>query len=188
MGTFGYSTPTTDFGDSNNSGCMTCTRFTLPESASDLTALHLYGRATTAGYTQNFRTAVYANNAGALGALKGVSSQVAIDYNSGTPKFWDFPISTGALAAADYWFTVLYGATNLYSYIYTDIHAGNGVYYIDPFWAYSAAGAPPDPGGALTLGAASQQIAIYATYTAGIAIPSLVAAQVGSDIVCTVTP
>jgi hypothetical protein len=163
MSILGNNEATTAFGDTNDAGVMTCCKYTVYDDAATGIVASIYGCAISAGVTQKFRVAVFADDAGDLGALCGVSSEITVDYNSGVPKWWAALI-TASLVAGDYWVVLLWGTGDQQAYIYSATSGGPDLYYAAPFWTYSSTGNPPSPGGAVSLGADGYAICMYVSY------------------------
>lgn len=183
MATFGWTTASDDDVDGNDPGVLTCSKYTLSE---DGTADKMYCRFDPNGSTQAMRLAIWADNAGALGALKRATSEVVIPA-TGSPDWYEFDLtSTVFLSAADYWLGLLYGTgSNGDALSLLATSGGPGYYYDAPFWTYHATNDPPDPGGSVSLGESGWALMIYVNYTAGGGgpdAPILVAAQSDSDI------
>lgn len=148
MAILGYNTTASAATDSNAAGVLLGNKFTLA-NAVRITAGHLWARGKASSDTQMFRLAIYADNAGALGALKLVSSEFQVTYNSGTIKWWD-TVHDVELPAGTYYPVVLYGTVGAGgAYTYLEADGGSTVAYYDTeFWTYHATNDPPDPGGA----------------------------------------
>jgi len=142
-------------------GYIICAKWTLPVN-SEFSKMSVFGCSDATGHYQPIRVAIYANNAGALGALKSVSPEFTITYNGGVQKWWDTYIDRVALTAGDYWLLIWGGDHTNGTYQIPCIGGSTyAVYYYN--WAtYDATDSPPDPGGTITL-SASYNPCIYAS-------------------------
>jgi predicted phosphodiesterase len=117
------------------------TAFAL-SSAQTVSALHAYVQGATAG-AQPIRAVLYANGAGAPGALLAVSAEVTVLRNQGG-GFVTFPLASGVpLAAGTYWLGLWSGGT--VTSFYGTQTGGSRLVRNEP---YSATGSPSNPFGA----------------------------------------
>lgn len=164
MATFGWTVADDDEGDSSDSGVLNCSKYTLSESG---TADKMYARFDPNGVACPIRLAIWADNAGALGALKGATDEVTIPA-TGSPAWYEFVLSPSVpLTAADYHLGCLWGGVTGDCVLLFAGSGGPGNWYDDPFWTYHATNDPPDPGGSISLGVSGWAAEIYVNYTTG---------------------
>ena len=129
MATFGNTSTTVSSPWALWDGFLQGTKFTLPEAAV-LTSGAVYGRCESSGNTQKLRITIYADDAGALGALQDVTAEIVADYNSGSPKWWTANFTGQTLSAGDYWIVAWGGTVSGDKFqLSLQTSGGNGAHY-----------------------------------------------------------
>ncbi len=132
-------------------------RYALP-SAGSVTKLNVYLAPTATSGQELLKGILYADSAGAPGALLGTSEQLTFK-STNTAGWYGLPFSSPVkLAAGNYWIGVMTGPTASVAGFRFDSVSGSRDYNANPF-----ASGPTDPFGAVTTD--SEQMSVYATYT-----------------------
>jgi hypothetical protein len=134
-------------------------RYTLP-TAGSVTKLSVYLSPTATSGQEVLKGIVYADNAGAPGALLGVTEQLTFK-STNTAGWYGLVFSSAVkLAAGNYWIGVMTGPTASVAGFRFDSVSGSRDYNANPFVS-----GPTNPFGAVTTD--SEQMSVYATYTPG---------------------
>jgi thermitase len=134
-------------------------RYALP-TAGSVTKLSVYLTPTATSGQEVLKGIVYADNAGAPGALLGVTEQLAFK-STNTAGWYSLVFSSAVkLTASNYWIGVMTGPTASVAGFRFDSVSGSRAYNANPFTS-----GPTNPFGAVTTD--SEQTSLYATYTAG---------------------
>ena len=124
-------------------------------------SFYMSGLGSGAAGDQTFRGLIYADNAGALGALKGTTQNKVLADNAALDWVTVDFASPPALVAGNYHFVLwATGATNG-----SKIWRSEGGLGTDYIAGYDFADAPPDPGGSRDAEWSPNTMMIYATYT-----------------------
>ncbi|MFI4993910.1 MAG: hypothetical protein ACHQCH_09895, partial [Solirubrobacterales bacterium] len=134
-------------------------RYALP-TAGSVTKLSVYLTPTATSGQEVLKGIIYADNAGAPGALLGVTEQLAFK-STNTAGWYSLVFSSAVkLTASNYWIGVMTGPTASVAGFRFDSVSGSRAYNANPFTS-----GPTNPFGAVTTD--SEQTSLYATYTPG---------------------
>jgi hypothetical protein len=129
-------------------------------TAGAVTKLSVYLTPTTTSGQQVLKGLIYADSAGAPGALLGVSQQLTFT-STGSAGWYDLVFASPIkLTAGNYWIGVITGATSNVAGFRYDSVAGSRDYNANTYTS-----GPTNPFGAVTVDA--EQTSLYATYSPG---------------------